>query len=112
MSAGRLLTLGLGTTFGGRKYLPTLGLGTSGVAPAAPAVLGSGVGSWNWDKRKKKPRVIRLSDLDSREELARAIREEITVIPMSAISDAPTIDADDDDEDDMILLAAAMKILQ
>ena len=33
MSAGRILTLGLGTPFSAVKYLPTLGLGTAGTPP-------------------------------------------------------------------------------
>lgn len=112
MSAGRILTLGLGNPFAGRRYLPTLGFGTGGVAPVAPSAPIGAIGNWNWDKKRKKPRVIRLSDLESSAELEKAIREEIHVIPMSAVSDAPIIYADDEEEDDILILAAAMKMLQ
>lgn len=43
MSAGRILTLGFGNPFAGRKFLPTLGLGAAGVqTPEAPLTTAGG----------------------------------------------------------------------
>lgn len=39
MALGRILTLGLGNPFAGRKYLPTLGFGAFGTPPTPPSTV-------------------------------------------------------------------------
>lgn len=46
MSAGRLLTIGLGTPFSAVKYLVTLGLGTSSTPPGPDVTL--------WGRRRRQ----------------------------------------------------------
>lgn len=42
MALGRIITLGLGNPFAGRKYLPTLGFGTSGTSVTPTTKTGTG----------------------------------------------------------------------
>ena len=48
MSAGRILTLGLGTPFSAKGFLPTLGLGTAGTPPTPPAPTAPVEQASNW----------------------------------------------------------------
>mgnify|MGYP001618137064 FL=1 len=61
MSAGRLLTIGLGTPFSAVKYLVTLGLGTAGTPPTPPVVssVESGHGWFYKGKRGPLPKYYR-----------------------------------------------------
>jgi hypothetical protein len=56
MSAGRLLTVGLGTPFSAVKYLVTLGLGTAGTPPVPPDNLPMGGAGYpvDWQTKRRK----------------------------------------------------------
>lgn len=58
MSAGRILTVGLGTPFSAVKYLVTLGYGTAGIPPI-PVVTTGGAGAGRPIYKRRKWREIK-----------------------------------------------------
>lgn len=97
MSAGRLLTLGLGTPFSAVKYLVTLGLGTSGTPPVPVVVVADDQPSnWQanyWKHKSKADREneemldrIRLGILppEAREEADAAVRQTLQAATLQA----------------------------
>lgn len=80
MSAGRLLTVGLGTPFSAVKYLVTLGLGTAGTPPVPPVVITttpSGVRAKRGGKGGKRELIVRLSDVESRKDTAEFLKSQL-----------------------------------
>lgn len=104
-----IVTRGYGT-FAGVTDIPTRGFGTGAVPPVIVTAEVGGAGNWRLD-RPKRTRRIRFSDFETRDAFEAALREELLVVPMAAVSDATILrdaaDEDDEDEDDMILMAVS-----
>lgn len=66
-----------------------------------------GRGNWKLDKKRKRPKVIRFSDFDSREAIAKALKVEIA--PNIVIIEPPSPLGENDD--DAILLAVVSRLL-
>ena len=100
-SISSVITGGFGVP-GSAFLVITDGFGTAGVAPPAPdAFVQPALGNTKWDRnRKKKHRVIRFSDFETREALAAELAA--AALPIVSIPLETTIDEWEEIEDDFI----------
>ena len=95
--SGTLVGTGYRLSYGGGTVSGT-GVLQGGSVTSVPAH--EGLANWKWDKRKKKPRVIRFSDFETREALAAEIAA--AALPIASISVEAEIDEWEEVEDTFI----------